>query len=315
MHGDLSQSSIALSRESIPMAYGQDRLMKYGFIAPAILLLIAMNVFPLFYSIYLSFTDATLSGNALSFNGLCNYRQIFAETTDNRYADAIRLTAKFVFWAVALELLIGYTLALALRDRFPGKAVILTIFLVPMMLSPAVMGLFANLLFNEQFGVLNRTLETVGISNPPHWLTGADVKFWTILLIDIWMWTPFMLLIAMAALHSIPRHIYEAAAIDRASRWTVFRRITLPMSAPLLGLAALLRTTDALKQFDYVMAVTGSNDPATQTLSTLLYQIIFKNFKTGLGCAYACIILVVVIALASVFIRYIDHLQQNRGRA
>lgn len=290
-------------------------LTGHGFIAPALILLIAMNIFPLVYNIRLSFTDARLSGGVHGPVGGRNYARVFKAEEDNRYAQALRTTAAFVVVVVVCELVLGFSLALALRERFPGKAVILTILLVPMMLSPAVMGLYANLLFNEQFGVLNRFLSAVGVHGPPAWLTGPGIKFWTIVVIDVWMWTPFMMLISMAALNAIPGYIYEAAAIDRATPWTVFRRITLPMSAPLLGLAALLRTTDAVKQFDYVMAITGPNDAATQTLSALMYQVMFKNFRIGLGSAYSCVVLVVVIALANVFLRYIGRIQELQGKA
>jgi multiple sugar transport system permease protein len=157
---------------------------------------------------------------------------------------------------------------------------------------------------------LNQVLGALGLSEP-QWLTDKDLKLFSIVLIDVWMWTPFMLLIALAALNAIPATLYEAAEVDRAGRWTVFRRITLPLCAPLLGLAALLRTTDALKQFDLVMAVTGPNDERTQTVSTLLYQVLFRDGRVGLGSAYGCLALVLVIALATVFTRYLDFLQRR----
>ena len=122
-----------------------------------------------------------------------------------------------------------------------------------------------------------------------------------------------MMLISLAALNSIPGYIYEAAAIDRASRSKIFRRITLPMCTPLMGLAVLLRATDALKQFDLVMAITGPNDPATQTLSSLLYQVVFRDGKVGLGTAYSYVVLVLVIALATVFLRFMDSLRAREG--
>ena len=119
----------------------------------------------------------------------------------------------------------------------------------------------------------------------------------------------------MAGLNAIPKYLYEAAAIDRASTWTVFRRITLPMCPPLLFLAVLFRTTDALKQFDLVMSITGPNDHATQTLSALLYQTMFRNYKLGLGSAYGLVVLVIVIALSSIFIRHMAAIAQKQGRA
>ncbi|MDA0323448.1 MAG: sugar ABC transporter permease [Verrucomicrobia bacterium] len=298
------------------MATGQqssDGLMKWGLVAPALLLLIGLNIFPLAYNIRLSFTKATLTQAPADHEavGGRNYARIFKADESNRYAAALRTTARFVLMAVSIELLLGYLLALSLKPRFPGKSVVLLVFLIPMMLSPAVMALFWNLIYDEEFGVLNQALRFVGFASVPGWKTDTAVKFYTILMIDVWMWTPFMMLISMAALNAIPDYIYEAAEIDRARRWTVFRRITLPMSAPLLILAALLRTTDALKQFDYVMAITGPNDPATETLSTLMYQVMFRNFKVGLGSAYAIVVLVIVIAVATLFIRYLDRLREQ----
>jgi multiple sugar transport system permease protein len=287
--------------------------LKFGFVAPTLVFLIALNVFPLFYNVVLGFTDASLSQAEYSFVGAGNYRTIFETVTNPKFGDALRTTGLFVLVAVTLELVLGFCLALALRSDFRGKSWLLTALLVPMMLSPAVMGLFWNLILSAHNGILNQALGGFGVPEP-HWLTDPKVKLVAVLLVDIWMWTPYMLLIALAGLNAIPPYIYEAAEIDRASAWTVFRRITLPMCAPLLFLAVLFRTTDALKQFDLVMALTGPNDASTQTLSALLYQITFANQKVGLGSAYACVVLIVVIALASVFTRYLDWLAKKQGR-
>lgn len=274
------------------------------------MVLIAMNVFPLVFNIYLSFTNADLSGGALQGAGVRNYAILFS---DARYADALTTTALFVFLSVSIELVLGYVLALALRDRFPGKPALLTILLIPMMLCPVVLSLFWNLILNGHYGILNQLLGSVGLPQP-QWLTDDSLKLASIVLVDVWMWTPFTLLVSLAALNAIPRYVYEAAEIDRASRWLAFRTITLPMSAPLLGLAALLRATDALKQFDLVMAITGPNDTTTQTLSARIYQVVFRNYKVGLGSAYGVVILVAVIAVATLFVRYIDDLHRRRGK-
>lgn len=285
--------------------------LKYLFVTPALVLLVGMNVFPLLYNIILSFTSAELSGGAWQFVGPGNYSRVFS---DLRYAEAIRTTALFVALAVSIELLLGFALALALRGAFRGKSVVLTLLLIPMMLSPAVMGLYWNLMLNGQYGILNQTLAWIGLGQP-QWLTDPGLKLVSVLLVDVWMWTPFMTLIALAGLQAIPAYLYEAAEIDRASVWTVFRRITLPLCMPLLFLAILFRATDALKQFDLVMAITGPNDAATQTLSALLYQVMLRDYKIGLGSAYAFVVLVPVIALATVFIRYVDAMQRRQGRA
>ena len=285
-------------------------MLKYGFVGPALLLLVALNIFPLVYNVYLSTTNTDLSGGAAKSVGDRNYREVFSEL---RYGAAIRTTALFVGAAVLVELVLGFVLALALRDDFRAKGAVLTILLIPMMLSPSVMGLFWHLIFKGDYGILNQSLAAVGLPQPD-WLTNPSVKLVSVLIVDIWMWTPFMMLISLAALNSIPKHLYEAAEIDRAGRWTVLRRITLPMCAPLLILAALLRATDALKQFDFVMVLTGPNDAATQTLSALLYQTAFNGTNVGLGTAYGFVVLVAVMAFATVFTRYLDLLQRRQGR-
>jgi len=281
--------------------------LRYGFVAPALALLIAFNFFPLAYNVVLGFSDAELVGREWSAVGAKNYAHLFAEP---EFAQAVRRTALFVCLAVSIELALGFAVALALHRRFRGRDALLTALLVPMMLSPAVMGLCWNLILDGNYGILNQVLASVGLPEP-QWTTDRDFKFASILLIDVWMWTPFMLLIALAALNAIPGTLYEAAEVDRAGRWTVFRRITLPLCAPLLGLAALLRTTDALKQFDLVMSVTGANDARTQTVSTLLYQVVFREHHVGLGSAFACLVLVLVTAVATVFTRYLERLRRR----
>lgn len=289
----------------------QNQSIKYGFVAPALIFLILFNIFPLVYNIYLSFTNAELSGGLSTIVGTHNFSIIF---DDPRYLSALRTTGLFVVLAVSIELLLGFVLALALHSPFRGKTLLLTLILVPMMLSPAVMGLYWNFILNGHYGVLNQILAYFALPQP-QWLTDPDLKLLSMLIIDIWMWTPFMMLIALAGLNAIPKHLYEAATIDRASTWTIFRRITLPLCSPLLFLSVLFRTTDALKQFDLVMSITGPNDPATQTLSALLYQTMFRGYKIGLGSAYSLVILAIVIILSSAFIRYMATIQQKQGRS
>lgn len=288
----------------------QSRLMGWGFVAPALILLLAMNLFPLIFNIYLSFTNADLSGGVVKAVGARNYTVLFNQA---RYGNALTLTALFVLLSVSVELVLGFVLALALRDHVPGKPVLLTILLIPMMLCPVVLSLFWNLILNGNYGVLNQALGFLHLPQP-QWLTDDDLKLVSILLVDVWMWTPFMMLISLAGLNAIPKYIYEAAEIDRAGRFMVFRTITLPMCAPLLGLAVLLRATDALKQFDLVMAITGPNDASTQTLSARIYQVVFRDYKVGLGSAYGVVILVAVIAVATIFVRYIDNLNKRQGK-
>jgi multiple sugar transport system permease protein len=289
----------------------RDSLLKWSFVAPTLIFLIALNVFPLCYNLILSFTNASLLNRGSSYVGGKNYAIVFSNPI---YSQALRTTGMFVLLAVTVELILGFVLALSLKRDFRGKTIVLTILLIPMMLSPAVMGLYWNLILSGSYGVLNQVLDAMHLGQP-QWTTDPSLKLIALVMVDVWMWTPFMMLIALAGLNSIPNYIYEAAEIDRASRWTVFRRITLPMCLPLLLLAVLFRTTDALKQFDLVMAITGANDPATQTLSAMLYQVSMRNGYLGLGAAFSIIVLVIVIALASVFVRYLDSLAKRQGKA
>ena len=282
----------------------------WAFVLPALIFLVIFNVYPLFSNVVLGFTNSELTGGTSEWVGGRNFHRVFS---DGKYAAAMRTTALFTVAAVAIELALGFVLALALHREFKGKTVMLTVLLIPMMLPPAVMGIYWNFLFDGDYGAINQLLHAVGFVNPPQWRTDPALKLWAVLAVDVWMWTPFMLLISLAGLGSVPRHLYEAAEIDRASAWMVFRRITLPLCAPLLVLAALLRATDALKQFDLVMAITGPNDGATQTLSTLLYQTMFSNQRIGLGAAYACVVLVLVIALAIGVTRALERIRAGRS--
>lgn len=282
----------------------------WAFVLPALIFLVIFNVYPLFSNVVLGFTNSELTGGTSEWVGGRNFHRVFS---DGKYAAAMRTTALFTVAAVAIELALGFVLALALHRDFKGKTVMLTVLLIPMMLPPAVMGIYWNFLFDGDYGAINQLLHAVGFANPPQWRTDPALKLWAVLAVDVWMWTPFMLLISLAGLGSVPRHLYEAAEIDRASAWMVFRRITLPLCAPLLVLAALLRATDALKQFDLVMAITGPNDGATQTLSTLLYQTMFSNQRIGLGAAYACVVLVLVIALAIGVTRALERIRSGKS--
>lgn len=290
----------------------RDRLLKTSFVAPTLLFLLALNVFPLLFNIYLSFTDARLAAPEWTWVGTANYATVFS---DPRFGQALRTTAAFVACSVAIELVLGFVLALCLHKAFRGKPVVLMLLLIPMMLPPAVMGVYWQQILDGSYGLLNHTLRAVGVDTSDlSWLNNPRLKFPVIVMIDVWMWTPFCLLVALAGLNAIPQHLYEAAEVDRASAWTVFRRITLPLCAPLLGLVVLLRSTDALKQFDLVMSLHGPYEPRTQTLSVLIYQESLKSSQIGLGAAYACVILVVVIAVATLFTSYLEWLQAKQGR-
>jgi multiple sugar transport system permease protein len=182
--------------------------------------------------------------------------------------------------------------------------------LIPMMLSPVVVGLFWKLIYNPSFGIFNYLLDPVNPSLATDMLEGRTSAMLAVVIVDVWMWTPFVMLLCLSGLSAIPDYLYEAAAIDRASAWFQFRRITLPQVAPLLLIAILFRTIEALKAFDLMMGLTGGGPgDATETVAIKLYRIAFLGFDTGRASALAYIVLIIIICISNVYIRFLNRIR------
>ena len=279
----------------------------YLFLLPTIVLLIGMNAFPLLWSLVLSFTNYGAGTRTPHWVGTANYHDILR---DPNMWHNFQVTAAFVVLAVGCEFLIGFGLALLLNRKFPGKEYITPLLLLPMMLSPVVVGRFWSYIFEASYGVLNYLLQLAHAGWRVDWFAHANTAMAALVIVDTWMWSPFMMLISLAGLSAIPQHLYEAAAIDRASGWFKFRHITLPMVAPLLLIAFLFRTMDAFKLFDiaYVLTEGGPGD-STQTVSLALYRMAFRFWDTGASCALAYIVLIIIIALSNIYIRVLNRVQ------
>jgi len=279
------------------------------FILPTMILLIVWNVFPLVYSLYLSFTKySVIAPDPPEWVGLENYSYILQ---NEKLWESFATTGKYALLAVGIETVLGFGLALLLRDRFRGSGVLTTLLLIPMMLSPVVVGLFWKLLFNPSFGIVNYL---IGFTNPataPDWLAHPILALWAVVIVDVWMWTPFVMLLCLSGLSAIPDYLYEAAAIDRANSWFQFRRITLPQVAPLLLIAVLFRSIEAFKAFDLVMGLTGGGPgDATEVVSVSLYRIAFQGqLRTGRASALAYIVLIIIIAVSNLYIRYLNRIR------
>lgn len=220
--------------------------------------------------------------------------------------------------AVSAQFLIGFGLALLLNREFRGKGTITTLMLIPMMLSPVVVGLFWRFILDSSWGLMNYLLSLLpGVSEKARsivWLTRPRMALFSLVIIDTWMWSPFMMLLSLAGLSAVPRYLYEAADIDRASTWFKFRHITLPLVAPLLLIALLFRTMDAFKLFDLVyIATEGGPGSATETVSLNLYRQAFRNWRTGESCALAYILLIIIIALSNIYIKYLNKAKGESG--
>ncbi len=294
-----------------------DTAIRNLFIWPTLILLIAINIFPLIYSLYLSFTNySAVANKAPVWIAFENFARVLSDEKMWLYFST---TGKYVLFSVTLQLLLGFVLALLVREKFFGSGLVTTLILVPMMLSPVVAGLFWKLMYNPTFGYLNYIL---GFTNPrqaPDWLASrwagtpvSDLALWAVIFVDVWMWTPFVMLLILSGLKAIPDYLYEAAAIDRASSWFQFRRITLPQVAPLVLIALLFRTIEAFsRSFDLVMGMTGGGPgQQTEVVAVNLYRLAFQGqWQTGRASALAYMVLIIIIAISNLYIRNLNKLK------
>ena len=273
------------------------------FIIPTIVFLIVFNIFPLLYSLGYSFTDFRASGSAsANFVGLDNYRALL---NDPFIWNNFTITAKYVIVSVVGQVVVGFGVALLLNRDIPFKGLITTLLLLPMMLSMAVVGLFWKLLYDPSFGIINYVL---GIGSF-EWLSNPDMALYAVAITDIWMWSPFVMLLSLAGLSAVPKHLYEAAAIDRAGPFYTFFRITLPLVAPILMIAIIFRTMEAFKTFDLAYILTSQ--PTTEVISIRLYKMAFQTWETGRSCALAYIMLLIVLAITNIYVKYLNKVKER----
>lgn len=273
------------------------------FIIPTIAFLIIFNVFPLIYSLYTAFTDYRASTSApANWIGLGNFRELL---NDPNIWRNFTITAKYVVISVTGQVFVGFGLAMLLNRPIPLKGLITTLLLLPMMLSPAVVGLFWKLLYDPSFGIINFFL---GLGKF-EWLADPQMALWAVAIVDIWMWSPFVMLLSLAGLSAVPKHLYEAASIDRAGKLYTFFRITLPLVAPILLIAIIFRTMEAFKTFDIAFVMTGQ--PQAELISSRLYKLAFQQWQTGPASALAYIVLIMVLCITNIYVKYLNKAKER----
>jgi len=286
-------------------------------LTPSLVLLLLILVGPFFYMVGASFTDLSFSipGRDGNFVGFDNYRRLVRD--DPVFWSSFLLTLRFVVWAVAVEFVLGFALALLLYHHVRRRRFLLTGLLVPMMLAPVAVGLIWKLLLQGDFGMLTYYLRAVGVIDlRTALLSSPDLVLATIVAIDVWQWTPFVTLVMLAGLLSLPREPFEAAVMDGARPYQVFRDVTLPLLRPIVALVLLLRGIDAFKEFDKVFILTGGGPgSATELLSIYAYRVNFKNWDLGYGAVCAFMVYLVVLILCSVFYKAAFWGQAQRKRA
>lgn len=270
-------------------------------LAPLIAMLTVFTIYPLLYNVWLSFHEYAPFKRRLVYVGWDNWALLMA---DERFWESLIVTFIYFIVVLTVELVLGMLLALLLDSDEPGFGLLRALLTLTLVVPPAIVGMMFLLLQDPEFGVLSYLLEAVGIidSTTPI-LATASTALAGVMLADIWQWTPFMVLIFLAGLRSLPPEPYEAAMLDGASAVQVFRRITLPLMSKVIAVAVLIRGIDLFRMFDYVFVMTsGGPGTATYTVSLYAWQQTFSFIKWGYGATISLVTLVLVLAIANLFI-------------
>ena len=279
--------------------------VKFLFVLPGILWVLAFTIYPLIRSLTLSFTNARM-GRTGQFIGLQNYIRAVG---DYRFQNSVGVTLFFAISSVVLTVGIGLGLALLFNRPMRGQRVFRSLFTMPMFTAPIALGYLGLTIFHEDVGAVNTILRALGVADLPRW--GSEI--WTaraaIVLVDVWQWTPFCFLVLLAGLSALPEEVYEAAVLDTSSGWDIFRFVTLPLLTPVLFTVIMLRLVEAFKMLDIPFSLTnGGPGAATQTMSFYIYLTGLRNFNQGYASAMAYFLLIAMMIIAMIFFR---RMRQN----
>ncbi|MCC6179965.1 MAG: sugar ABC transporter permease [Chloroflexi bacterium] len=269
---------------------------------PAVIVTLLVIAFPLVYTLYLSFTDWTLSnpgGPAVA--GLTNYITLF--TTDQRFGNAVWITFYFTLVAVTVQTVLGVALALLFNRQFWARGFFRTLAILPMVATPVAIALIFVMMFHPTLGVLNYFVTLVGLP-PQTWIHSSQTVIPALVLVDTWQWTPLIMLIVLAGLSALPSEPYEAARIDGAAGWQQLLYITLPLVRPAIVTAVLFRLIDALKTFDIIFVMTqGGPGTASETINIYLFSTAFSYFRMGAASSMVVVFFAIILGISLVAIR------------
>ena len=279
-----------------------DRHFKHWLIAPAIFILLLIGLFPLVYSLIVSFQRLTMLEMDYSFAGLANYAQLFK---DSRLWESLLHTLVITVIALPLELVLGLLMAFLFLENLPGRPFFISLLVLPTVISPIVAGAMWRLMFDNRYGPINQILgwfwgEPVTLL----WNVNPDLVYPAILICEIWQWTPFMFLILLAALSNVDKSLTEAAEIDGAGFFRTFLRIVLPAIWPVMAIAILIRGLDLARVFDIIWALTsGGPGTMTETISIYTYVQGFQQFETSYTAAMAFLVILLLTVIVTWSIR------------
>ena len=290
MSESTASAVIGTSGVATPAGVAPDRFFKYWLIVPAIFLLLLVGLFPLIYSLVVSFQSLTMLEQDTSFAGLANYITLFK---DGRLWEALLHTILITVIALPLELVLGLLMAQLFLERLPGRQIFVSLLVLPTIISPIVAGATWRLLFDNRYGPINQIIGWfAGEPKTLLWTINPHLVYPAILLCEIWQWTPFMFLILLAALSNVDRSLTEAAEIDGAGYWRIFVRIVLPAIWPVMVIALLIRGLDLVRIFDIIWALTqGGPGTMTETISVYTYVQGFQQFEVSYTAAVAFLVI------------------------
>ncbi|MEL6962103.1 MAG: sugar ABC transporter permease [Pseudomonadota bacterium] len=277
-----------------------DRGVKYWLVWPAVLILLLIGLFPIIYTLLVSFQNINMLEEDTSFSGFMHYAALF---NDGRLWQSVLHTLIFTAIALPIELILGLAMAYLFLDRMPGRQIFVALLVLPVMISPIVAGATWRLLFDNRFGPINQVLGWItGETQTILWLVNPNFVYPAILLAEVWQWTPFMFLLLLAGLSNVDQSQLEAAELDGASWWRTFTKIVLPAIRPVLAIALLIRSLDLIRLFDVVWALTrGGPGTMTETISIYAYVQGFQQFETS----YTAAVAIMIIILLSVIVIFV----------
>ncbi|HVF23426.1 MAG TPA: sugar ABC transporter permease, partial [Pyrinomonadaceae bacterium] len=280
----------------------RELLLPYLLVAPALVVLLALSIYPLLYSITISLQQETPAGVVWT---LGHFKRL---ASDGFFRTALVHTFVYAAAALTCEFLLGLGLALLLNQQIRGRGLFRASLLVPMMLPTVVVGVVWRLMLNPNFGAINGTLKQIGIDTESlTWTASPRLAFLAVIAVDVWQWTPFVFLVLLAGLQAIPQEPYEAALIDGSSRWQTFRHVTLPLLKPAILIVLLLRTMDLLRVFDQIFILTeGGPGFATEMISLYIYRAAFRFFDFGYAAAMSFVLLALTNLVSVVYLKVLQ---------
>ncbi len=277
-----------------------DVASRWSFMLPSIIILLAVLAYPIFYTVQISFASLDLASfSATEYVGWENYEAIFM---DRGFLNSIKATGIYLAWAMPIQMILGFGIAYLINAEWKFRGIVRALFLIPMVVAPVVAGGIWRMMLDPLWGLVNYLLGLIGMGNPD-WLGNSSLAMATIVIIDTWRWTPFVVLIATAALMALPKDVFEAADIDGANWWTKLWSITLPLLAPIIAATFVVRWLGAVKMFDIALASTsGGPGDATNVVNLYIYEQAFRSLRFAESAAMAVIVLIFTMILTGIFL-------------